>query len=74
MGGIIAQYSIYTVTINHQSFLIDIAIMSFKTNLFINGKFVEPVKGGKFPTYNPATGKIIQKLLFFEVQFIDDLS
>ena len=33
--------------------------MSYKTSLYINGKWVEPVKGGKFTTYNPATGKLI---------------
>ncbi len=28
----------------------------YKTQLFINGKFVDPVKGGKFTNFNPATG------------------
>jgi acyl-CoA reductase-like NAD-dependent aldehyde dehydrogenase len=32
--------------------------MSFKTQLYIDGKFVDAVKGGKFPTFNPATGKL----------------
>lgn len=33
--------------------------MSFKTQLYINGQFVDPVKKGTFPTYNPATNQII---------------
>jgi len=30
-----------------------------KTQLFINGEFVDPIRGGSFPVFNPATGEII---------------
>lgn len=30
-----------------------------KTQLFINGRFVDPVLGGSFDTLNPATGEVI---------------
>jgi len=31
----------------------------YKTRCFINGKFVDAIKGGLFDTLNPATGKVI---------------
>jgi len=31
----------------------------YKTRCFINGKFVDPIKGGQFDTLNPATGQVI---------------
>ena len=33
--------------------------MLFKTQLFINGAWVDPVKGGKFKNFNPATDELI---------------
>jgi len=33
--------------------------MAFKTKLFINGAWVDPIKGGSFTLYNPATGEVL---------------
>ncbi|KAF9016057.1 aldehyde dehydrogenase [Hymenopellis radicata] len=33
--------------------------VNINTGLFINGKFVDPVKGGSIDVYNPATGKLL---------------
>jgi betaine-aldehyde dehydrogenase len=33
-----------------------------RTQLFINGAFVDPIKGGKFPSYNPATNEVIMEV------------
>ena len=30
--------------------------------LFIGGQFVDPIDGGKFPTYYPATGELLHEL------------
>src|SRR4051812_3139230 len=32
------------------------------TKLFINNDWVDPVEGGTFDTYNPATGEVIAKV------------
>ena len=36
--------------------------MSYKSSLYINGKWVEPVLGGTFETINPATDEVICKV------------
>lgn len=33
--------------------------MSFKTKLFIDGKWVEPVLQGTFATFKPTTGEVL---------------
>ena len=33
--------------------------MSFKTQLFINGQYVDSVKGEKFAVYKPTTGTVL---------------
>src|ERR1700722_19695603 len=33
-----------------------------ETRLFINNQWVDPVQGGTFDTYNPATGEVIAKV------------
>lgn len=45
--------------------------MNFKTQLFINGEWRDPVKGGKFTTYNPATGEAIVEVANATAEDID---
>ena len=33
-----------------------------ETRLFINNEWVDPVDGGTFDTYNPATGEVLAKV------------
>lgn len=33
--------------------------MSFKTQLYINGQYVDSVKGEKFTVYQPTTGAVL---------------
>src|SRR5262245_13732576 len=35
---------------------------TYLTQLFIDGKWTDPVEGGEFETYNPATGETIAKI------------
>jgi betaine-aldehyde dehydrogenase len=45
--------------------------MSFKTQLYINGKYVDAVRGGTFPTYNPATGEVITNVAAATAEDVD---
>lgn len=45
--------------------------MSYKNQLFINGQWVDPVLGGKFETFNPATGKVICEVADGSAEDID---
>jgi acyl-CoA reductase-like NAD-dependent aldehyde dehydrogenase len=36
-----------------------VAIMSFKTQLFIDGKWADPVLKGTFATFQPTTGEVL---------------
>ena len=42
----------------------------YKTQLFINGKFVDPVKGGKFTNFNPISENDNFKILYYSALFI----
>lgn len=44
---------------------------TFKTQLFINGAWVDPVRGGKFVTYNPATDTPITEVANGTAEDID---
>ncbi len=43
----------------------------FKTQLYINGEWRDPVKGGKFTTFNPATGEPITEVANATAEDVD---
>src|SRR5579864_5501552 len=42
-----------------------------QTKLFINNQWVDPVEGGSFDTYNPATGEVIAKVAAASAKDVD---
>lgn len=46
-------------------------MLAFRTQLFINGKYVDPVKGGTFETINPATKEVIAEVASATAEDID---
>lgn len=42
-----------------------------QTKLLINNKWVDPVEGGSFKTYNPATGEVIAKVAEASAKDVD---
>jgi acyl-CoA reductase-like NAD-dependent aldehyde dehydrogenase len=45
--------------------------MSFRTQLFINGKWADPVLGGKFTTFNPANDQPITEVANATTEDVD---
>src|SRR5437764_6251647 len=42
-----------------------------ETRLFINNEWVDPVEGGTFDTYNPATGEVLAKVAAASAKDVD---
>src|SRR5437763_13277679 len=42
-----------------------------QTRLFINNEWVDPVEGGTFDTYNPATGEVLAKVAAASARDVD---
>src|SRR3954468_11344833 len=42
-----------------------------ETRLFINNEWVDPVEGGTFDTYNPATGEVLARVAAASARDVD---
>jgi phenylacetaldehyde dehydrogenase len=50
------------------------AFVSAKQKLLINGKWVEAASGKTFPSYNPATGKVLANVAEGDRPVVKDVS
>lgn len=61
---ILSVFQLYSKTFytNHQNYFSLINNIKYSLQLFIDNEFVDAVSGRKFPTINPADGKVIAEI------------